>query len=309
MNNETEPLRMEITRRPFTRESVNDILKFAGLHGLPPHRTQAQMRRYLTQMISSPNHVIDLFNRDRRVATGVVLDLVRNPGMTTPFELLGMSRDEFDQPSVLYSTMLGFAEDLLTKKSNGLTLFHHFMHPFDDTLLKQRSYEEYLNTYWMAAVRPQARGLKLPDGTKFEMLQPAKFEAYYDVVCKTFAKSPDIAVPDKETLKIDTLAKAIAPFVFVAKDRILGFVTFSIDETQRTIGEITSFGVPPQHRSQGYGRLVLDSAIQALLLQGATRLTMGVSAPNTDALKIYHTAGFQVVDRFAGFILRPSATK
>ena len=298
-----------LRRKPFSREATDDILKFASLHSLPPHRSRAEHRRFLTQLITSGNRVIDLFARsgsgdevaEERVAVGVVLDKIRNPGKTTPFELLGLKRDTKIEPDKIYSRLLDFAEREVPAGSAGLTVYHHFMHPFGDVVLRVRGFEEYLSTYLLTAVKPLVRAVEMPDWLRFQMLRPEQFDAFYELIVNSFAQNLDVPVPSKEDIHRETLSRPIAPFVLVAKDQLAGFVAIAVDESQRTVGELTALAVDPRFRGHGFGRLLLKNAIQALLLQNVTRLNFLVSAPNADSLKLFAEAGFQVGDRFAGF--------
>jgi ribosomal protein S18 acetylase RimI-like enzyme len=67
---------------------------------------------------------------------------------------------------------------------------------------------------------------------------------------------------------------------------------------------ISGIAVAAGHRRRGVGRALVDAAAAEARARGATRLTLRVLAPNSDARDLYESAGFVVEGTLRGeFVL------
>lgn len=84
--------------------------------------------------------------------------------------------------------------------------------------------------------------------------------------------------------------------------KILGFAAFHrvIDEV-----EIRNMAVDPEHRHQGVGRALLETARERLLEAGAKRVFLEVRASNKPALSLYYSIGFAIHSRRADYYHDP----
>ncbi len=63
-------------------------------------------------------------------------------------------------------------------------------------------------------------------------------------------------------------------------------------------GHITQICVHPDYRRRGLAHLLLTSAASGFVLQGATELSLTVTAGNEDAVRLYQGNGYEVMHRF-----------
>jgi ribosomal protein S18 acetylase RimI-like enzyme len=59
-------------------------------------------------------------------------------------------------------------------------------------------------------------------------------------------------------------------------------------------GDITAFGVLPEHQRQGYGRQMLLDTVALLTADGLDRIRLEVETDNSGALGLYESCGFRV---------------
>ena len=73
--------------------------------------------------------------------------------------------------------------------------------------------------------------------------------------------------------------------------KILGFAAFQrlIDEA-----ELRNIAVDPEHQQLGAGKALLEDARRRLVQAGTKRLFLEVRQSNQAALRLYHSAGFQL---------------
>ncbi len=91
---------------------------------------------------------------------------------------------------------------------------------------------------------------------------------------------------------------------FVAFDFETGWMAGAVlasfvgDET----GHITQLCVTPGVRGSGLGYELLRQAVGALRLHGAKRISLTVTAANTDAIRLYARCGFREMRRFSAYM-------
>ena len=73
--------------------------------------------------------------------------------------------------------------------------------------------------------------------------------------------------------------------------------------------EILTVAVDPAFRRRGYGRRLIDAAIEVARDQGAEMIFLEVAADNAAAISIYHAAGFQLVGKRPGYYHRASGSR
>jgi GNAT superfamily N-acetyltransferase len=94
------------------------------------------------------------------------------------------------------------------------------------------------------------------------------------------------------------------PGSFVAFDLATGWlagivlVSFVGDQ----VGHITQLCVTPAARGTGLGYELLRTAAGALRLHGAKRISLTVTAANTEAIRLYQRCGFHEVRRFSAYV-------
>jgi ribosomal protein S18 acetylase RimI-like enzyme len=71
-------------------------------------------------------------------------------------------------------------------------------------------------------------------------------------------------------------------------------------------GDITAFGVVPEHQGKGFGRQILLEAVDRLLAMNLPRILIEVSVDNPSALGLYESCGFRVQREYGYFRLDPA---
>jgi ribosomal protein S18 acetylase RimI-like enzyme len=86
-------------------------------------------------------------------------------------------------------------------------------------------------------------------------------------------------------------------FVFEADGSVVGFAgidaTTDEDSDKENVGEIRAIYLAPNVWRKGYGRRLVDTAIESLRLQGFAEVTLWVLHNNQRAIKFYESLGFQ----------------
>lgn len=94
------------------------------------------------------------------------------------------------------------------------------------------------------------------------------------------------------------------PGSFVAFDLTTGWMagvalaSFVADE----VGHVTQLCVSPSARGKGLGYELLRQAVATLKMHGAKRISLTVTAANTEAVRLYERCGFREVRRFAAYV-------
>jgi ribosomal-protein-alanine N-acetyltransferase len=83
---------------------------------------------------------------------------------------------------------------------------------------------------------------------------------------------------------------------------------FLIARVSADEAEILTVAVDPAFRRQGWGRRLIDAAIEVARDQGAVTLFLEVGADNAAAISVYHAAGFQLVGKRPGYYYRPDGS-
>lgn len=80
-------------------------------------------------------------------------------------------------------------------------------------------------------------------------------------------------------------------YLAVLQGKTIGMLaTNSADEDVSIFG----LGIIPEYRGRGYGRELLGSVVESLLLAGRSRITIEVDSDNTNALMLYKKMGFYI---------------
>jgi [ribosomal protein S18]-alanine N-acetyltransferase len=87
-------------------------------------------------------------------------------------------------------------------------------------------------------------------------------------------------------------------FVAVCDGAVAGFIIGGLEDTGENIyGHICNFGVSPQYRKRGIGRLLVKRIEHQFMLELATAVQLEVRVSNTNAQRFYHRLGYRDVFR------------
>ena len=84
------------------------------------------------------------------------------------------------------------------------------------------------------------------------------------------------------------------------KNRLVGLLLAS--KISEQAGHITQLCVSPRFRSEGLGYELMRQSVKALALQGATRVSLSVTAQNRIAVGLYENMGFQTTHTFLAMV-------
>src|SRR5665213_4402282 len=73
---------------------IEELIEFASLKLWEPSYPAALVRRFLCELISGPDMILDLHDKQGRTAAAVLLDLVTNTAKDACLEILGIRPDK-----------------------------------------------------------------------------------------------------------------------------------------------------------------------------------------------------------------------
>ena len=87
--------------------------------------------------------------------------------------------------------------------------------------------------------------------------------------------------------------------LFIVRDAgyVAGFVVVSL------VGELELIGVAGLHQRRGWGRALVDIAMNAVCAMGLDSIVVSTQRVNKSSLSLYRSMGFELVDRFSTFHL------
>lgn len=112
---------------------------------------------------------------------------------------------------------------------------------------------------------------------------------------------PEIAYSRAELLYFLTQPRC-SSWVAETAGTIVGFIiTERIRLHQQTAGHVVTLDVDPTARRQGFGAMLMLTAEQQLIAEGATRMRLEVAQNNLVAQDFYRRLGFTVIGRIAKY--------
>lgn len=114
---------------------------------------------------------------------------------------------------------------------------------------------------------------------------------------------PDIYVSVDEVIQKDLFKELVMNkeiYVIKEKDKIIGYVTFKINEKQRhgmhdrKIINIEAIGIDKKYRNKGMGSKLINHIINIGKKQKCTDLYLSVNEENINAIKFYEKLGMKV---------------
>ena len=90
--------------------------------------------------------------------------------------------------------------------------------------------------------------------------------------------------------------------VAVAPDGVIAaYVNGWLDPVNR-IGDFGPVGARPAYRRQGLTRAVLLECLRRMKARGMDRVCVSTGVPNTPALRLYESVGFEIVNRYLEYV-------
>ncbi|MGA2481863.1 MAG: ribosomal protein S18-alanine N-acetyltransferase [Candidatus Acidiferrales bacterium] len=98
------------------------------------------------------------------------------------------------------------------------------------------------------------------------------------------------------------LATAAKGWVALADSSVVGFAVTRLAADEM---EILNFAVLPEHRRQGFGKRLLETAVRENRREGAARAYLEVRASNSAAIAFYKANGFKLFGRRPSYYADP----
>lgn len=281
---------------------MEELVDFSENNPWRPQFSNALIRRFVNELVSSRQMIFDLHDRFGRAAAAVLLDRVQNPSNDACLEILGV-RSDVDIREVFShvanwagqnvpSNRLGFQisvpSDLSLTEDFFLT---HRLVPFFQT------FEMYCTDFSLVKeiVCPQIRHAVESDA-----------ESIFQLLCESFADNPETSVPEKVSWRNGFLKSPLSHFFLWEEHKeILGFVNIIFSDEQMGEAEIRTLGVAPKARGQNIGRNLLQFCLSLAKRNQTAVCHLSVAITNRRALNMYLNAGFVPKDKYICYRSQP----
>jgi ribosomal protein S18 acetylase RimI-like enzyme len=272
---------------------IEEIIKFSEEHTWKPQFPSSLVRRFLTELISSPELILEINDQEGHVAVGVLLDKVSNLTNDACLEVLGL-RSNADVLAV-FSQMITFAKEKTPVNRSGFQVGLSEKSTVLVELLEKLGLVHYYDTYEMR--RSNLNNLFKNEQPEIVNAGPKDREDVYKVLCETFKQNPDTSIPDAETWKKGFLKSPRAHFyLWCSNKKILGFAALIEGEDGKET-EIRNIGVLPTARGSGIGHHLLSHCLQKSFDLGYESCHLTVAVENQKALGLYLRSGFEITEK------------
>ena len=281
-------------RRGFLRSEADSLIHFSLANPLRPFHSRELMLRFITELSSNDELVIDLHDQNGRVAVAVVLDQITNPSNSACLEILGLRSDIKSSSKEIYSRILTEAKRVLPARQNGIEAGFFDSAPVSKEFYRDHGFHPYYTTYEMMKVDAPASAKVLPQGFCWSDFSLDRLREYHHVVKRAFEKNLESSVPGIEQMERNLPQRKIAPKMLLEGNQVIGFMT--LEMTDDSTGEINTVGLLPEYRMRGLGGILLDAAVEELAKRGAKKFKLTVAAENETALHLYKKRGFEILN-------------
>jgi ribosomal protein S18 acetylase RimI-like enzyme len=266
---------------------LEEILDFISSHPWRPAWSRDIAHRFITQLISSPHHLLDFSENGRRLAVFVLLDKIKNKGNNANLEILAIRNDA--NAAALIGKAIVSALEILPSQFSGIEITLLESLPFRSELVRNYSLKPYYETYQMKL--DSLANIKNPPAyIGVQLAGPTDEKEVYAVLEQSFRDNVDTNIPPYAEWSQYRAISKNKSFTAIMRDggKIVGFVTLNIDQ-----GEINTIGVLPEMRGYGYGRDLILWGLNFLAERGHKSAKLTVAIQNQKALELYQKLGFK----------------
>lgn len=287
-------MELKIVHPEITADYIENAHRFLIESHIKPQFSKALLNRFFTELSSTPQNVIEVWDGNEKVAGAVLVDKITNPHHSASIELLGFHN--LEHPKEVLAKISAHFEKITKHREVHLALMigYHPSFPFSADVIRSLGYVSYFETYDLISKKQFAIKKNQSDEFTISRLDIKNFEEYYEVLCRSFADNPDTSIGPMEIMK-EGFKKNPLP-IFVAKNsRLIGFIALIIDGE---VGEVNTLGVLPEFRKSGIGKNLLATGVEHLWEQKVKSVKLNVAIQNKKALDLYLNSGFEVSDSF-----------
>jgi ribosomal protein S18 acetylase RimI-like enzyme len=282
-------------------ENLNIILEFVLRNPGAPALPEDNLRRFLTDFISSRDLIFDLHLKGKRAAVAVLLDKVCNKGNHGCLEILGV--DSTLDPEMIFSELLSHAIEKLPPKLHGIQVAFHDSHNWLANFAKLRSLELYyeqvemLNEYFKdMELKHESYNGELTLTTSVHNLE------LYELLRECFKENIDTNIPEYNDWVLSRKNNAnFVTWISREGNQATGFLYLVLSQAKNE-GEIRTLGVLPAFRGRGIGKNLVKTALDHLNKNKVTKCNLTVSIQNKKALDLYQNLGFKPIDRYLVYV-------
>ncbi|MFO1059451.1 MAG: GNAT family N-acetyltransferase [Dongiaceae bacterium] len=262
---------------------------FVAAHALP--RLPAEPRWILNELVAAPGKVVTAAAAGRLQAVAVVVDAGQSDSGAAELLLLAALPGQPDPPAAV--ALAAAAAELTAAPALELALVPRLA-AAEPALRAQGFAPAYATFEMLLEPATAAPPLPPPAGMGWSDLDARSVEAYDAAVRDAFAGSPGLRIPPPAVLIAAALRHRPPARLLRQGEVVAGFVRLGL-EGEGT-GRIELLGRRRHYRGQGLGRCLLAEGVERLCRAGARRIGLEVVAGNAQALGLYRSAGFAVVE-------------
>jgi ribosomal protein S18 acetylase RimI-like enzyme len=276
--------------------NIEELIDFANLKLWEPHYPETLVRRFLSELISGPNMILDLHDAQGRVAAAVLLDLVNNVANDACLEILGIRRD----PNVFATLrqIVSWAVERAPANRNGIQIALSDKTGISPAQIESLGFKSYYDAYEM---RRSKMPKPIEPQPRIRKARESDAEPIYAVFKRAFASSPDASIPEFPLWK-NAFMKMPQFHFYVWEDgrEIVGFAQL-VEEKDSHEAEVRTIGVLPARGGKGIGRHLLEHCIDQARKLNCQSCRLTVSVQNEKALALYSRAGFAQIEKYRCF--------
>lgn len=272
---------------------ITKLIEFAEKNPWKPKHPSSLVRRFLTELISGPQMILEIHDGRGLLALAVLLDKINNPANDACLEILGM-RPDGDTLNI-YSQFIEMASARIPQERSGFQIGMPEDFILTDEFLKKYRLLHHFDSYRMM----HSGVMNVPDEKSSPEIVNATVEdldQIYRVLCKSFAQNADTSIPNADTWK-EGFFKPKSHFYLWQKSReIYGFANLIENEKEKS-SEVRTIGVLSEERGKAIGKKLLAHCLKESRRLGFGECYLSVAVTNEKALGLYLRAGFQVIER------------
>lgn len=291
--------------QPYNEDILDSILDFCLQNPVRPFYSRTQIKRFLTQLVSSNNYIYNIFQNSNQIAVAVLIDKIKNTTNSAILEVIGKKADI--DPDFFYQYVFSLLPiDIPIQIST-----HDTLRP-SDAVLKKHNFEFMYHSFEMTK-----GDVLIPinfenNDLSYEKLNLQNFDMYYHVLVKSFEQNPEISIPSLDEMKKNYHNRIqnnnSGTTLVNLNGKTVGFCSVVKEEGDPRVGEVHMIGVLPEIRGKGLGAKVLAKAISELRLMGCEKCKLMVAVRNQSALDLYKKFGF-IVDQTYTVYLRQNGNQ
>ncbi len=310
--------------RPVSSDKINELIDFSQRSPWETVYSMAMVERFLTELVSSPDLIFDLYDYKGRIATAVLIDKVKNPNNDACLELIGIRTPEVARE--VLSELLDIALQKVPPEKDGFqvgvlddgsSLDDFFI---DRNMVKHYSIYEMENEELSLFPNSSSETSedRLGDEAEIALAKSTDASAIYRTLVQAFLHNKEASIPDETTWTLRFLksfdpaannsyegrVQSEKPRTFVVRKAgsLVGFanliepICFPFDPQAST--EIRTIGVLPNFRGQSIGKNLLQRCLIESQKLGFKKCQLSVAVENEKALGLYLSNGFKVVKKY-----------